>query len=173
VRRIILAAGIFGALLSASQAADVKVGFVNVAKVLEDAPQAEEARTKLETEFSPRDRELVAGQREIRQLEDRLQREGPKMSEAERVGIEQEIRQRKRDIKRQGDEFREDLNLRRNQELAALQRLVLDTIQSLAKKESYDLVLTDGVVFASGRVDITSRVLEQLKQAGVRRPASE
>lgn len=149
--------------------AELRVAYVNMTKVLEDAPQATEASAKLEQAFSPREREIVALQREVRELEERLLRDGQGMTDVTRGGLELDLRSRKRELKRQQDEFREDLNLRKGQELAAIQRLVIDAIQGLAKREGYDLVLSEGVVFASSRVDVTDRVLERLRQAAERR----
>ena len=149
--------------------AELRVAYVNMAKVLEDAPQATEASAKLEQSFSPREREIVALQREVRELEERLLRDGQGMTDVTRGGLELDLRSRKRELKRQQDEFREDLNLRKGQELAAIQRLVIDAIQGLAKREGYDLVLSEGVVFASSRMDVTDRVLERLRQAAERR----
>ena len=149
--------------------AELRVVYVNMAKVLEDASQATEASAKLEQSFSPREREIVALQREVRELEERLLRDGQGMTDVTRGGLELDLRSRKRELKRQQDEFREDLNLRKSQELAAIQRLVIDAIQGLAKREGYDLVLSEGVVFASSRVDVTDRVLERLRQAAERR----
>jgi outer membrane protein len=160
---------LIGCACGTVSAAEFKVGYVNIAKVLEEAPQATAASAKLEQEFSPRERELVATQREVRQLEDQLLREGSSMTDVQRSGVELDLRTRKREVKRLQDEFRDDLNLRRNQELAVLQRRVIETIQVLAKKEGFDLVVSEGVVFASSRVDVTPRVLERLKQEMERR----
>ena len=145
-------------------AADYKVGFVDAGKVLEEAPQAEDARSRLEKEFAPRDRTLIKTQKEIRDLEDKLVRDGAVMSESERTRVERDLRARKRDLKRQQDEFRDDLNLRRNEELQKLQRQVFEAIQRLAKQDKYDLIVGDGVIFASSRVDVTSKVIDYLKQ---------
>ncbi len=142
--------------------AQVKVGFVNISKVLDKAPQAESARERIEREFAPRDRELLEQQKEIRALEDKLVKNGAVMSATERQRQESEIRSMKREIRRLQDEFREDLNLRRSQELSKLQRKVTEVIQELAKAESYDLVVTDGVIYAGERVDITDKVIGQL-----------
>jgi outer membrane protein len=147
-----------------ASAADYKVGFVDAGKVLEEAPQAEDARARLEKEFAPRDRELVKGQKEIREVEDKLVRDGAVMSESERTRLERELRASKRDLKRQQDEFRDDLNLRRNEELQKLQRQVFEAIQALAKQEKYDLILGDGVIFANSRVDITPKIIDYLKR---------
>lgn len=157
-----LLAGVVGA--SNALAQDVKVGFVNVAKVLDESPQAAQARERIEKEFAPRDRALLAQQKELRALEDQLVRDGAVMTEDQRVKLEQDIRSRRREMRRTQEEFREELNLRRNQELSKLQRRVIEVIQELAKAESYDLVVTDGVVYASERIDITAKVVGRLKE---------
>ncbi len=157
---LILAVGMFAAQAASAQ---VKVGFVNVAKVLELAPQAEAARNRIEREFAPKDRELLQQQKDVRSLEDRLVKNAAVLSEAERQRKETEIRATKRDLRRAQDEFREDLNLRRSQELSKLQQKVTEVIQILAKAEKYDLIVSDGVIFAGKRVDITDKILERLR----------
>ena len=145
-------------------AAGVKVGFVDTNKLMEKAPQAKQAIKKLEKEFSPREKELVALQREIKKLEDRLEREGVTMSESAHSKLERKILKKKRELKRSRDEFREDLNIRRNEELSKLQRELFKAVVTHAKAEHYDLVLSEGVVYASPRVDITDAVLKQLQK---------
>lgn len=161
----VIAAALLGLVLQFAPTlalAQIKVGFVNISKVLDKAPQAESARERIEKEFAPRDRELLEQQKEIRALEDKVVKNGAVMSASERQRQESEIRSLKREIRRLQDEFREDLNLRRSQELSKLQRKVTEVIQELAKAESYDLVVTDGVIYAGERVDITDRVIGQL-----------
>ncbi len=145
-------------------AADLKVGFVNAAKVLEQAPQADAARASLEKEFSPRDKSLIKSQKEIRKLEDRLTRDGAIMSEPERRKLERNIVSQKRDIKREQEEFREDLNIRRNESFDKLRRRVYEVIVDIAKKEKYDLIVSDGVVYADDRINVTDKVVARLKQ---------
>ena len=145
-------------------AADLKVGFVNAAKVSAEAPQADAARQKLEKEFAPRDQELLAAQKEVKSLEDRLNRDAAVMSESERANLERDVVSRRRDIRRMQDEFREDFNMRRNEELAQLQRRIIEVIQQLAKDEKFDLIVSDGVVYASDRIDVTAKVIERLQQ---------
>ena len=144
-------------------AADFKVGFVNVSVVLEQAPQAAEARERISREFAPRDRELLAQQQEVRLLEDDLVKNVAVLSAGERERQESRIRQLKRELRRSEDEFREDLNLRRSQELSALQRMVTEVIQTMARRESYDLIMVEGVIFAGAKIDITKRVIERLQ----------
>ncbi|CAN5901784.1 OmpH family outer membrane protein [soil metagenome] len=147
-----------------SLAADLRIGVVNPIKVLEAAPQAEDARKRLEREFAPRDKNLVAAQRRAKQLEDRLAKDAPVMSDTERRKIERDIIGVKRDLKRDQDEFREDLNFRRNEEFGKIQRQVVEAIQILAKEQGFDVVLGEGVIYANERVDVTSKVVERLKK---------
>ena len=151
------------ALPSAAFAEEFKIGFVNVSRVMDAAPQAEAARGRIEQEFAPRDRELLQYQRRVRAEEDRLAKNSAIMSASERTGVEEELRRLKRELRRSQEEFHEDLNLRRSQELSKLQRKITEVVQSMAKAEDYDLILTDGVVFAGERADITDTVIETLK----------
>lgn len=154
------------ALGSGEAWADLKLGFVNVPKLLEKAPQAEKAKKELEREFSPRDKKLVSESKEIKQMEEKLSKDAGVMSDAERQKMEKEIINRKREAKRAQDEFREDFNLRRNEELGKLQREVFEAIQSLAKEENFDLLLTDGVVYASEQIDVTEKISKKLQAGG-------
>ncbi len=149
--------------LSTTYAASLKVGVVNAAKVIEDAPQADAARKKLEQEFAPRDKKLLEIQKKLRSLEGDLERDSAIMSESTRRKLERDIVSLKRDFKRGQDEFREDLNLRRNEEFGKLQKRVSEVIVSIAKEGKYDLILTDGVIYASDNVDITDKVVQRLK----------
>ncbi len=163
-RRWLKAVLVGGCLAWAAWAqAGVKIGFVNAEKVLEKAPQVEAARKRLEREFRPRDQELVAMQKEIKRLEEKLARDRDVMSEAQREKLERKIRAKRRELKRAQDEFREDFNIRRNEEFDKLQRQIHKAIIDLAKDEKFDLILGDGVIYASPKVDITDKVLKRLK----------
>lgn len=143
-------------------AAEMNVGFVDTARVLKQAPQAELARKKLESEFAPRDKQVVEMRKTLKSMEDELAKDASVMSELVRKKKERAIISQKRDIKRAREEFNEDLNIRRNEELAKLQKLVYEVIIALAKDENYDVILGDNVMFASKRVDVTDKVLERL-----------
>ena len=148
----------------AAHAQNLKIGFVNAAKILDEAPQAENARNRLEKEFAPRDKGLVDAQRALRKLEEQLARDGAVMGETERRTLERDIIAQKRELNRSQTEFREDFNIRRNEELGKLQRLVYDAIVQLAKEQRFDLIVNDGaVIYASDQVDITDEVLRRLK----------
>ena len=163
-RRGLLACAVlvWAAAAGSAAAADVKVGFVDVSRVLDQSPQAEEARQRIQAEFAPIDQEIQRLQRELRALEEQLVRDGAVMAGSERQRLEREVLSRTRSLRRNREEFQEDLNLRRNEELQKLQRQVVLAIRAMAKSEDYDLVISDGVLFASERVDITGTVLQWL-----------
>jgi len=150
--------------LPAAAADDVSVVFVNSTRVVEQAPQAKSARENVQREFAARKDEIVASQKELKSLQERLQRDGAVMSEGERRKLEREVMAQQRELKRSQDAFREDLNLRRNEEFAKLQRQANKVINSIAKNSGYDLVLEAGVVYASDRVDITDQVVARLRE---------
>lgn len=154
-----------GLLLTANVSfADLKIGFVNIPAVLEKAPQAEKAKKRLEQEFSPRDKQLVAQQKEIQNLEEKMARDASVMGESERRNLEKDILNKKRDAKRAQQEFSEDFNIRRNDELGKLQRRIVEAIREIAKDQKFDLLLTDGVIYASEQIDVTTQVQEKLSR---------
>ena len=144
-------------------AADYLIGFVNLPKVLETAPQAQAAQTKLQKEFATRDRDLVAAQNKLKDFEDRLTKDGAIMSEDERQRLERDIINGRRDLKRDTTEFQEDVNFRRNEEMNEIQKIIAEAIIDFGKEESYDLIITNGVVFASDKTDVTDQITELLK----------
>ena len=152
------------AFIPGADAADTRIGIVNTAKLLKEAPQREAARKKLESEFAPRDVKIVDLQKSIKVLEDKLSKDAAIMSETARKQQEREIVSKKRDVKRVREEFIEDFNFRRNEEIGKLQKLVSETILSLAKEKQYDIILNESVIYASQQVDITASVLEHLRQ---------
>jgi len=142
--------------------ADLKIGFVNIPAVLEKAPQAEKAKKRLEQKFSPRDKQLVAQGKEIQRMEEKLTKEASVMSDSEKAKLENDIQNKKRDAKRSQQEFSEDFNASRNEELGKLQRRIVEAVRGIAKDEDYDLLLTDGVIYAKDQFDITTQVQKKL-----------
>ncbi len=156
---------IYGVFLTAVPvvAGELKIGYVNAVKVIEEAPQGKAALKKIEAEFGPRDKKLVEMQNKIKKLEEDLKKNALVLKDTERRTKERRIVVLKRDLRRATQEFREDYNLRRNEELAALQRIVYKAITEIAKKEKFDLILHEGsTIYASGKVDITQKVLKKL-----------
>ena len=142
--------------------ADLKIGFVNIPSVLEKAPQAEKAKKRLEQKFSPRDKQLVAQGKEIQSMEEKLTRDASVMSASEKANLEKDIQNKKRDAKRSQQEFSEDFNASRNEELGKLQRRIVEAVRAIAKEDEYDLLLTEGVIYAKEQIDITAQVQKKL-----------
>lgn len=140
------------------------IAFVNTPQVLEQAPQAEAVRQTLKKEFSSRDAELIAEQKKIKSLEDKLTRDRLTMSEEQQRELERKIHSQQRELKRAREDFAEDVNIRRNEELAKMQREISKSIVALAREMEYDLILESGVIYASDRVDITEKVIQRLKR---------
>jgi outer membrane protein len=143
-------------------AVDYKIGFVNTERLFREAAPAKRAQQKLEREFAARDGELQRLSKQVRDLQALLDKDGATMAEADRRNKERDLANLSRDLQRAQREFREDLNLRRNEELAAIQERANRVIQQIAEAEKYDLILQDPVVFASQRIDITEKVIKAL-----------
>ncbi len=150
-------------LIPGLSAAEIKIGVVDLGNLIENAPQVKDAASRIEKEFAPREKELLALQRDIKSKEEKLATDGAIMSDTERGKLERDLVTMKRDFKRANDEFREDYNIRRNEEFAKMQRLVIETSQKVAQENNYDLLLTEGIVYANDRVNITDDVLDRLK----------
>ncbi|SFM54656.1 periplasmic chaperone for outer membrane proteins Skp [Ectothiorhodospira mobilis] len=141
------------------------VAFVNISRVMEQCPQTEALFKQLEQEFSPREAELVAERDALREMQQRLERDAEIMGSDERSELQREFRNRSREFQHNQEMFQEDLNSRRNEELARVQRLVQSVILDIAQRDELDLVVTERtVVYASDRADITGRVLEELRR---------
>jgi outer membrane protein len=145
--------------MSAAQAE--KVGFVNTERLLREAPLSVKAQKKLEKEFSPRELELQKMAKQARDLQAQLDKEGVTMSESDRKNKERELANLNREFQKQSREFREDLNMRRNEELAVIQEKARKAIQDIAKADKYDLIVEQAVYF-NPKIDITDRVMKSL-----------
>jgi outer membrane protein len=151
-------------MLAFAQATDgLKIGVVNVGRLLQESPQAQDARESLEDEFAPRRREIVALQAEIEKKGAAMQKNLEVMGTEERENAQRDLRNDERAILRAQNEFREDLDLRNNEAIGAIQQDVLREIASYGDSQGLDLILADGIVYASEKVDITEAVLARLR----------
>ena len=148
--------------MAANSAEVIKLGVVNIAYVLKHAPQAEAARKHLESEFAPRESKIINDEKNLKTQTEKLAKDGAIMSPAGKKQLERKILNIKRDIKRDKEEFTEDLNIRRNEELKKLQKVVNQGIRALAEEENYDVIFGDNVLYANKRSDVTKKVLAQL-----------
>jgi outer membrane protein len=145
-----------------AQVADIRVGFVNTERLFREAAPAKRAQQKLEREFATRDGEIQKLSKQVQSLQSTLERDGATMADAERRNRERDLANLTRDLQRSQREFREDLNLRRNEELSSVQERANKVIQQIAEAEKYDLIVQDPVVYASQRIDITEKVIKAL-----------
>jgi outer membrane protein len=145
-----------------AQGADYKIGFVNTERLFREAAPAKRAQQKLEKEFAARDADIQKLSKQVRDLQAALEKEGVTLSESERRNKERDLANLSRDLQRGQREFREDLNLRRNEELASVQERANRVIQQIAEAEKFDLIVQDPVVYASQRIDITDKVIKAL-----------
>jgi outer membrane protein len=153
---------LIGAPAATAQAADYKIGFVNTERLFRDAAPAKRAQQKLEKEFAARDAEIQKLAKQVRDLQALLEKDGITMAEAERRNRERDLANLSRDLTRSQREFREDLNLRRNEEFASVQDRANKVIQQIAEAEKFDLIIQDPVVYASQKIDITEKVIKAL-----------
>ena len=142
--------------------ADYKIGFVNSERVFRDAAPAKRAQQKIEKEFAGRDAEIQKLSGRVRDLQASLEKDGVTMAESERRNKERDLANMSRDLQRLQREFREDLNLRKNEELFAVQERANKVILQIAADEKFDLMIQDPVIYASPRIDITDRVIKAL-----------
>jgi outer membrane protein len=141
--------------------AEVKIGFVNTERLLREAPLSITAQKKLEREFATREQDLQKLAKQARDLQGQLDKDGVTMSESERKAKERDLGNLNRELQRQGREFREDLNLRRNEELGQIQERARKAIQDIAKAEKFDLIV-EQAVYVDPKSDITDRVMKAL-----------
>lgn len=156
-----VAALIAGATLGVS-AQDLKIGYINGERVLRESVPAKAAQGKLEVEFGKRERELADDGNRLKAAADKLDKDAPTLSEAERTRRQRELVEQDRDLQRKRRAFQEDLNQRKNEELANVVERANRVIKQIFETEKYDLILQEGVVFAGARVDITDKVIRTL-----------
>ena len=152
-------------LLPISALAEIKIGYVVVEKVLKEAPQTTVSNKKLEKEFKSRTDGLQKKVKGIQKQEKDYKKNSVTMSESERQKAQKKMQNAKIDIQRIERELREDIDIRRREEIGKLQQQINKSIESLAKKEKYDLILYQGVAYASKGVDITNDLIKALDES--------
>ena len=165
LKKLIASMLIAGALAMpvASAAEGTKIGFVNGTRLVEESPQAKAAADRIKKEFEPRQDELLKAQAQLKDREDRFLKDSAFMSATEKQKKEREIVSAQRELRLKQTELQEDFTIRRNQEMAKVWDVLRSTIQTFGKDEGFDLILFEGVSYASDRVDVTDEILQRLK----------
>lgn len=145
-------------------AAEMRIGVIDANRVVEQSPQYEAAGAALQQEVADRERALRAQQDEITKLQQRLEHDGPLMSEDELQRLQNDIRSRQRRLKYAQVEFQEDFSLRQNELRTKLVKQVQEAVVELANEEQIDLILSEGVVYFSDRIDLSDQVIERLRE---------
>jgi outer membrane protein len=159
----LLALGLCTLMVSQQASAEIKIGYVDFQKLMAEAPQVKSTMQALQNEFGPRQRELIAMQNDLKARDEKLQKEGAIMAEADRAKAEKALRDGQRELSRKGGEFQDDLSTRKNEELGKVQRYLLEEIRTYSTAQGFDLVLGEGVFYGKPQLDITAQVLEVLK----------
>src|ERR1700688_4560424 len=166
--------GISGVVALAAAAtpawADLKIGVVNYAKLMQESPQAKAAQDALRAEFAGKQKDLQTQQQALKTKEDSLQRDSATMSSDQRTTAERELRDGNRELQLKVQQYQDDFNARQNEELSKLQKTLVEEVQTFAQAQKFDLVLADGVIFASPVLDVPPQVLTALQARGVRAP---
>jgi outer membrane protein len=159
--KTMVAMAAFGAATTLAQAQELKIGYVNSERVMREAVPAKAAQAKLETEFSKREKDLTDLGARLKSAADKLEKEAPTLSETERNRRQRDLVEQDREFQRKRREFQEDLNSRKNEELAAVLERANKVIKQIFDQEKYDLIVQDAVHW-SARVDITKKVIDAL-----------
>ena len=142
--------------------ADLKFGVINMSAVLEQAPQMEKVKKRFDQKFGSRGKQLESQQKELQRMDEKMARDASVMSDTEKRNLAKDFQNKMRDFKKAQQEFNEDINANRNEELGKLQRRIVEAVRAIAKDEEYDLLLTDGVIYAKDQIDITAQVQKKL-----------
>ena len=159
--KFLATAALLVAVSALAQAQDLKIGYVNSERVLREANPAKAAQAKLETEFGKREKDLADVANRLKTAADKLEKDAPALSEAERGRRQRDLVEQDRDFQRKRREFQEDLNQRKNEELSSVVERANKVIKQIFDQEKYDLILQDAVHW-SPRVDITKKVIDAL-----------
>lgn len=142
--------------------AEIKIGFVQVDQILKNAPQTTASNKKLEKEFKTRTDTLKKSIQDIQKDEKEFKKNSLTMSDAEKEKITRKLQQSKIDAQRDERELREDIDIRRREEINQLQNKVNETIEKIAKEQNFDLIVYQGVAYASPKIDITDQIIKAL-----------
>ena len=151
--------------------ASTRIGYVDMKRLLDNAPQVVAGREKLSKEFQPRDASLKADEKRLDELRERQQKEGATMATTDADTLKREIDALDRSIKRNRESMRNDLKSRSDQELDKSWREINDAVVAYAREQGYDIIVPSPVVYASARVDITDQVLDRLRKQYREKPA--
>jgi outer membrane protein len=166
---VLLSMAATAAIAPLAGAAEAKIGVVSIQRLANESPQAKAANDAIRAEFAPKEREIQTQGATLKAREDRLTKDGATMTEVQRAAAEKELRDGYRELQLKQTTVQDDFNARRNEEQSKLNRVLLEEVQNFAKAQNYDLILADGVLYATNALDVTGPVLQALQS---RRPGT-
>jgi outer membrane protein len=149
-----------------------KIGVVQIERIVRDSAPAMRAQKKLEAEFAKREGELKKVADQLKRMQDELEKEGVTMSETQRRNKERDFGEQSRDFQRKQREYQEDVNVRRNEELAQVIEQANRIIRQIANDEKYDIILQEAA-YANPRIDITDKVIKALESSSSSKPPAK
>ena len=152
---------LFVVVASPATAQQLRVGYVDMKQVLDNAPQVLAGREKLDLEFRPRNETIEFQERQVQSMDDRLQMGD--LPEDARVRLERELREMQRNVNRQKEDLRDELSFRRTEEVQKLEDQINLAVEEIARNNGYDLILSSPVIYADPSLDITQLILDQLR----------
>jgi outer membrane protein len=171
-RKLLLGSLAVVAFAVPAAAAEIKVGVINYARLFEESPQAKVVRDSLQAEFGPRLQQLVTQENALKAKGEKLQKDVATMTPDQRTKAEKELRDSARELDRKKGELQDDSNAKRQEEMNRLQRSLIAEITEYAKAQNYDIVIAEGVIYATPTVDITAAVLQALQSRAGKAPAA-
>ena len=171
-RKLLLGSLAVVAFAVPAAAAEIKVGVINYARLFEESPQAKVVRDSLQAEFGPRLQQLVTQENALKAKGEKLQKDVATMTPDQRTKAEKELRDSARELDRKKGELQDDSNAKRQEEMNRLQRSLITEITEYAKAQNYDIVIAEGVIYATPTVDITAAVLQALQSRAGKPPAA-
>jgi outer membrane protein len=160
--KVLIVAAVLGAAVPASAMAQSKIGFVNTERILRDSAPAAQASKRLENEFAKKQQDLQKLADQLKKMQSELEKNAVTMSDTQRRGKEREFSELNRELQRRDRDFRDEVNQRRNEEMAQLLEKANRVIRQIAEREHYDAILQDGV-YVNPQIDITDKVIKALE----------
>lgn len=153
-----------GAASAQDSTEGLKVGVVDLARLVNDSPQAERAKQRMESRFSSRREKLQTRSEALRNDIERLKRDGAVMSQEAREELEAAIREQQRQLQLAQSKYNDDVAQAEQEEFTELRDAIRDAIQTFAGKQNYDLILGDSVLYATEAIDVTDEILSRLSE---------
>jgi outer membrane protein len=159
---LLLAVAGFAIMQPSIALAELKVGYFDFRRIIDNVPQAQVAEEKIRAEFAPKEKEISSRNLELKTVQEKLEKDAPLLNEEQLISRQRELRALDRELKLLVQEVKDDFALRKNQEMSKIQKSIIDAVREIGKNEAYDLILMSGAVYYGPKIDITAKILQRL-----------